>query len=577
MRSFRGALTVTTVGALALAVAGCGPKGADGVQGSGPNPSTAMDAGLDFSEPPLPTGSDDGGTVDPGSLITHDPATCDEAAMTKSYIGCDYWPTVSFNPVWSVFDFAVVISNPSASAANITINGGGLTADSTAKVMPGTLVKIGLPWVASLKGADADAQGASTPPAGSILAAKGAYHLVSDIPVLVYQFNALEYQGGTGVDLHGANWSTCPGSQKNSPTGGCFSFSNDASLLLPSTAMTPNYIVTGVHGDDLASFLGTQAFDSGFLLITSVQDNTSITVKYGTKANVLASKDGKIVASASGSSETYMLAAGDVLELVGTSGSAHDFTGSQIQANHPVQVISGHPCMTNPQVSGDGIVAPQYSCDHVEESQLPYETWGKKYVVTAPSGPLGDVPGHTVRIYGGLTASTLTFTPAVAGAPTSIAAFAVAEFDTTTSFVVEGTSEFAIGSIQKSGAIVDPNGMDTQQGDPSLSFISAEEQYRDKYLFLAPNDYEDSYADVVAPTGANLMLDGAAVTQTATAIGNGYGVIRIKLDAGQSGAHEMTGDHPFGIQVMGYGSYTSYQYPAGLDLKVIAAAPPPIN
>jgi hypothetical protein len=37
----------------------------------------------------------------------------------------------------------------------------------------------------------------------------------------------------------------------------------------------------------------------------------------------------------------------------------------------------------------------------------------------------------------------------------------------------------------------------------------------------------------------------------------------------------MTGSTPFGVQVIGYGSYTSYQYPAGLDLALIAPPPPP--
>src|SRR5215475_14113234 len=32
--------------------------------------------------------------------VTHDPTTCAEAAMSKSYIGCDYWPTVTANAVW---------------------------------------------------------------------------------------------------------------------------------------------------------------------------------------------------------------------------------------------------------------------------------------------------------------------------------------------------------------------------------------------------------------------------------------------------------------------------------------------
>src|SRR5262249_21360218 len=154
---------------------------------------------------------------------THDPVTCDEAMMSKSYIGCDYYPTVNFNPVWSVFDFAVVISNPGMSDAHVTVTGGALP--SPAPVMQtvpaGQLVKIGLPWVTALKGGDTNAQGIAPGETNSVYAAKGAYHLVSDVPVLVYQFNALQYKGGaSGNDLNGMAWSTCPGSGAGG--AGCF-------------------------------------------------------------------------------------------------------------------------------------------------------------------------------------------------------------------------------------------------------------------------------------------------------------------------------------------------------------------
>jgi hypothetical protein len=73
------------------------------------------------------------------------------------------------------------------------------------------------------------------------------------------------------------------------------------------------------------------------------------------------------------------------------------------------------------------------------------------------------------------------------------------------------------------------------------------------------------------------MLDGQAVTTTAKAIGGGFGIYRIKLGTGAMGAHTLSADQPIGLQVSGYGAYTSYQYPGGLDLLVIAPPPPPIS
>jgi hypothetical protein len=71
-----------------------------------------------------------------------------------------------------------------------------------------------------------------------------------------------------------------------------------------------------------------------------------------------------------------------------------------------------------------------------------------------------------------------------------------------------------------------------------------------------------------------LTLDGNTVGIQPKPIGSGYGVARILLGAGNGGAHLLTATAPVGIQVMGYGAYTSYQYPGGLNLDAIAPPPP---
>jgi hypothetical protein len=105
---------------------------------------------------------------------------------------------------------------------------------------------------------------------------------------------------------------------------------------------------------------------------------------------------------------------------------------------------------------------------------------------------------------------------------------------------------------------------------------TAVEQFRNKYIFLAPTDYPTSYVDVVQPSDASVQIDGVPAPGSVTAISSGYGIRRAKLGPGQQGAHVLTSDKPVGIQVIGYGSYTSYQYPGGLNLKPIAPPPPQI-
>lgn len=51
---------------------------------------------------------------------------------------------------------------------------------------------------------------------------------------------------------------------------------------------------------------------------------------------------------------------------------------------------------------------------------------------------------------------------------------------------------------------------------------------------------------------------------------------RVKLNGAAGGVHVVTGDQPFGIQALGYAAYTSYGYPGGLALQLIAPPPKPI-
>jgi hypothetical protein len=157
----------------------------------------------------------------------------------KSYVGCDYWPTVVPNLVKNLFDYAVVVSNVGTEDAHVVVTGPN-GVNTTVAVAGGSLSKIFLPWVPALKGP------ALIPLSASVLAKGGAYHLVSDRPVVVYQFNPLEFRATGGEP--GKDWSKCQKLDFTAPD--CYSYSNDASLLLPSTAMTGNYRVFGAHVRD---------------------------------------------------------------------------------------------------------------------------------------------------------------------------------------------------------------------------------------------------------------------------------------------------------------------------------------
>ncbi|HWZ90966.1 MAG TPA: hypothetical protein VNW92_19025, partial [Polyangiaceae bacterium] len=121
------------------------PQGAGG-SGSNLNLGGATGAGAALNV-------GDGGPMDVDGGDGSNPQTCDEAAMIGSYVGCDFWPTIVANAVWSVFQPAVVVANASMTDAMITIDGpAGF--HQTATVKAGGLQTVMLNWVPALKGPD---------------------------------------------------------------------------------------------------------------------------------------------------------------------------------------------------------------------------------------------------------------------------------------------------------------------------------------------------------------------------------------------------------------------------------------
>jgi hypothetical protein len=516
----------------------------------------------------------------PTAAPGEDPTTCDEATQLRSYVGCDYWPTVVANGVWSIFDFAVVVANAGTGPASVTITGPAGT-NQTQTVPPNSVTKFYLPWVPELKGPDTDVCGDAPPLMASVLVAGGAFHLVSSVPVTVYQFNALEYAAAGGPP--GKDWSSCPGLQKCSdPTNsnygatlGCLSFTNDSSLLFPTTAMTGNYRVAAFPGQSTAGDAGTQPSMGSYFAITGTADGTHVTVTLAPSGNVLAGNG--IPATAAGGEIDLTLDKGDVAELAGDLGDTIDLSGSLVTADHPVQVIVGASCDQVPETAT--------ACDHLEQSVFPAETLGTQYFVTTPTGPAGLPVGHDVRLYGNADATVLTYAPAAPpGCPPSLDAGQVVDCGTVEAdFEVSGTHEFGVSSFMLGGSIVDPDAVLDPRGrlgDPSQSFIAAVEQFRTKYVFLAPSDYTVNFADIVVPVGEVVALDGAPLdTSRAASLSGGYAVVRVPLSAtpgaqAASEAHVLVASSPVGLQVLGYGVYTSYQYPGGLNLKQIAPPPP---
>ncbi len=504
------------------------------------------------------------------------PTTCAQSVMKRTYIGCDFWPTITYNPVYAEFDFAVVVANSGTDAAKIDVTGpAGFTA--TDMVPAGGLKAITLPWVPGLKGPEFSRVNTSEGRAKeSVRVDGGAYHLTSSIPVTAWQFSPLQYSKPKSAAACATTFGTA----------NCFSASNDASLLVPSTAMTGNYRVFGRSGifGGVAGMAFTSASSGVAITATAAGTHVKLQFPAGCGAGTFSGPAGGCVAPGmnvmpanGGTTAEYDLAAGDVLQLVGAfaagDGLTHaDLSGTLINATQPVQVIAFNPIANIPDTATNA--------DHVEETVLPAEVIGTKYVVAPPTSPSGGVKGgHMVRIYGNVDGTTLTYAPtAPTGAPATIMAGAFVELGPLTeAFTVEGSQPFVVASFMVGGSLQAPVGDKCPdfpcRGDPSMSIMVTPQQYRSSYTFLAPADYETNFADIVLPTGANVMLDGAALTGAPTAIGTAWSIVREPLKAATGGVHKLTADQNVGLQVMGFGHATSYYYPGGLNLKLISKPP----
>jgi hypothetical protein len=511
------------------------------------------------------------------------PQTCQEAVEQHSYLGCEYWPTVTSNAgLYKGFEFAVVAANPTKSEAVVTVERGGqqLAQNSLA---PGALTTIKLPWVNALKQDDPNGDGSGLQ---SVLVTGGAYRVTSSVPITLYQFNPLDFKLG----------STPPDCANALELGGCYSFSNDASLLLPTSALRGDYFVMSyptfhIGFGDIFNPQPQWSDNPGFVAITATQDNTAVQV-----ASTAHVRPGNGVAAISaGGQGSYTLNAGDVLMLSTAAAPAtathqpgkpceidnqglaqitkcptapeYDLTGSRIVADKPISVIGGHDCTFVPY--------NRFACDHLEESMFPVATLGQDLFVTAPQAVAAiesgvSTPDNTyVRVLSAIDNNNITFEPAVNG-PVTLNAGQWIEFGP----VKQDFRVLADNKIMVAQFMVGENfsGESAGAGDPAQTIAIPTEQYRAAYTFLAPDTYTYNYVNVVAPSGAVITIDGQTIPATSfSAIGGtGYSVARHRVEGG---SHSMTGDANFGIVAYGYGSYTSYMLPAGLNLETVIIDP----
>jgi hypothetical protein len=408
-----------------------------------------------------------------------------------------------------------------------------------------------------------------------------AFHVKSNVPVVAYQM--LPYGGGSAR-----------------VTG--------ATLLLPTNVWGDNYLAANAYHYPSLLYPDSGTIDPGAgpsMLVIAESNDTHVTINPVTPI-----VGGPGVASApAGHAATYTLNQGQYVQF----SQLLELSGSPIQSDKPVAVIGGSTLMDVP-------TSWELRGDHGEQMLPPVKALGSTYVGvryrtrTPPTEE--SVPW---RFIGAVNGTTLTYDPPVAGAPTTLSAHQLVEFDATGPFVVKSQDSahpFYFAQYMTGGGLGQAQSNTVPcAGDPEFVNVISPQQYLPRYTFFTDPTYPETNLVVVrmqdAATGmfpdADLDCAGKLTGWTPVDAAGVYQYTRIDLSSGDfqgqngcnNGVHTMTASFPaeagadvatgepaIGVTIWGWGGpatescdgdetiptftgYVSYAYPAGANIKTL--------
>lgn len=416
-----------------------------------------------------------------------------------------------------------------------------------------------------------------------------AYRVRSVLPIIAYQFNPLD---NVGV------------------------FSNDASLLLPTSAINTTYTVIGwpqtiAHSEDPNEDFDSSTDDEdlrAFLTIIGTKPGTQVKVTFGPEVRRVIGTGGYPDAVAG---DVWELTIGefDVINLE-TAGFNADFTGTVVQASMPVSVFSGSEASDAPRF--DSLANRQCCADHLEEQLFPNDTLGTRFYIgrmpprtralnAAFLDPTVDSVGEfnepefvrVAAVHPGVTTIETTLPP-----PDNYVELAQGEsviFWATQNFEMQTSQAVAVLQVLPSQEAV---GIPSYYpgGDPASIAVPPVQQYREDYVFLTPGLYAFDFVTITAPRTAPILLDEKPISEFDCMVHPADGIRRrdgdpppewvvyncqlsfpevlgrnqpIEDGLQNDGYHTLRSTVPIGLVVYGFDAYVSYAYAGGLNLDSI--------
>jgi hypothetical protein len=523
---------------------------------------------------------------------------CKLAERNRSYVGCEFYAADLDNAAIddlnnaSAQQFAVAVANPQSVPVEVTVEvNDALYGEPTEEreidkvtVAPGALEVFELPR-REVDGSSQDGLNDGTHTALT----STAFRVASSHPITAYQFNPLE-----NVNV----------------------FSNDASLLLPTSAIGPLYTVVAWPQTIGHSENPDQDFDStndeedlrSFLTIIGTQDDTHLRVTLGPLVErVVGFEPGE--AWPPGELIELDLDRYDVLNLE-TEAFNGDFTGTRVDADKPVTVFVGSEASDVPIF---GTYATRQCCaDHLEEQLIPDATIGNSYIIARmpprtralQDAAFEDDPLNialvnepewvrVIAIGSGTTRIRTTLPPPDNDFRLDQGEEEILRADQ--DFLLDADGPVSVlQALPSQGVTGIPR--EYPGGDPDIVVVPPILQYRRDYVFLTPDKYAFDFVTIMAEAGTAILLDGEPLpphctTSPADGLERGPGdpepdqVIhrcqlsfprvtsgpnsRVLANDQRDGVHTLLADREIGIVVYGFDRFVSYAYVGGLNLDII--------
>jgi hypothetical protein len=374
-----------------------------------------------------------------------------------------------------------------------------------------------------------------------------------------------------------------------------YQYTSDGFMAIPVSSFGTEYVI-GAYPQYTGA--GTSYELPSLSNIVSAYDGTEVTFTMGGTKGSRTTGGMKL-----GEKKTFTMQKGDVL-CFANLGDAADISGSLVQSNKPIGVISGNQCANVPS----GV----YACDYICEMELPTYTWGKEYHITPIVGrqkaPLIRVFAKepNTKVY---RDGQLWFDLSLATREEGKSFVEKRVFDgSLTDQVNSGGSPCKVISADKPIYVMLYNPGQTDDNvssDPFQMVISPFEQYRKEIVFATPNakgstlPFARQYVNLVYQTNDDGSIPDDL--EFATVVNGNYTWNKISIQFGPSpgfkflipingkqysmkrlqlngdGVFRIRANNPFSAYSYGFSSFDSYGFPTStslFDMQVIDTEKP---